>query len=146
MDQLTVGLDKAGVGSGSLATPAPRKKVESPSFGKRIFDNDQVISFLRMVINPSRAMRKKINAFLKDRSDRRYLFFVAERSLATFKCDNNVRAEIGRLERDEADDARTYRVYDLRHISQLEHRTSAGIVREFTRRSETEFDRIEYRS
>ncbi len=102
--------------------------------------NDQVISFLRMVISPSVALRQDINRFLKARTDRRYLFFVAERSLAKLEHDG-INADVGSTERHEDDEARQYNAVDLRKISRLKYRTSQGACYAFERVDEGSFIR-----
>jgi hypothetical protein len=97
-----------------------------------------------MVIKPSDAMRKNINAFLKDRTDRRYIFFVAERSLATFTADN-ADAIIGNTERDENDGAVMYNVYDLRQLNKIVYKSTTGLTTTFTRIDEGSFNRVESR-
>lgn len=140
MSSIDTALHEAGL------VPAPVRgtsRVEYPSkFGKKVFSIEQLISFLRMVIKPSEFMRGQINVFLKDRTDRRYIFFVAERSLATFTADN-ADAIIGHTDRDLSDAAVMYNVYDLRLINKIVYTNSAHKQLTFTRINENEFSRVE---
>lgn len=142
MSSMPKALHEAGL------APAPVggiSRIDYPmQFGKKVFSNEQLISFLRMVIKPSDEMRKRINAFLKDRTDRRYIFFVAERSLATFTADN-ADAIIGNTERDENDGAVMYNVYDLRQLNKIVYKSTTGLTTTFTRIDEGSFNRVESR-